>query len=200
MPDRRSRIRTPRAYAGETPQQILRRKIRDIALFSRDPRLRAQIPGVPWRLQSSAVTPDRLRRLFGHEPAYVIFVGSPGARDPHPGSGQRRGLRTAHGQRVQWQDPSSGSWKNVPRPLQVGSYGRALLLLALERPEKPRVIDLGLYRNAPGTGPIKFSNFCSTQCGTRTNRPHPGAMKSSVREVVAVGRIVRPHSVELRAG
>lgn len=170
-------------HAGEDSDAIFARKISDITTVGK----------TFWLCQSPAARPDRTQAFFEDE-ASVLFLAAAATNGA-------RATESAH-KMIEF-SPNKSDWKTVPSSLSpitglAKSTAYAFVLSALEVCVEPAFVDLWRYVDANGS-PIRFRLGASTLLARRCDSSlHPLRMKSRMRRVLAVGRLVKPYAVWVR--
>ena len=186
-------ISTIGPHAGETVENILRRKSHDIKAAGR----------TFWLVRSNKATPENVQALCQRSgTAYALFIERATATTLQATAsidGTRESVKARKYSPTPLTNPT---WRPFPPGIGdvTGNITRitcALVIDQLEMVQRTREIDLWAYRDFEDPDrSIIFNQGSSTFCAVKSNLSnHPAGMKSRYRSVVAVARLTEPFGV-----
>jgi hypothetical protein len=177
-------------HAGEDAEVIFHRKISDIQ----------EIGETFWLIHSHKAKPDMIKRMCGmasyRENAVECLFIEPSSR------GGAKPTKTDHAASEYSSDLLT--WLHLPSGLSpvTGLITKNACALVFDQLKlSARVpIDLWEYRDFfEAHQPVRFRQGASTVCVVQDDmKKHPDRMKSNIRQVVAIGRLIEPYAVWLR--
>lgn len=167
-------------HAGETPEAIFSRKIRDVSVAER----------TFWLYRSPRARPDLVR---AHAARCVIFLA------PSMVGGARPTIVAA---RATSFSPDRSRWSPLPEeisPVTGNLRGEAYAFVFSSLCLNSTSISVDLWQYATEGGPVRFRLGASTLLATRTSTAtHPARAKSRFRRVLAIGLLATPPAVWIR--
>jgi hypothetical protein len=186
-------------HAGESNNQIFKRKIDDVA----------KVGNTFWLVRSSRSRPNIVQpfvtEALKHSAAvYCVFISPASVGGAEETSSATKATRfSGHAERPDARDQSA--WSALPAGLGpvTGHLDGAAHALILDELQLVHGQELSLWDWAefgPAGLPIRTRQGSSTLCAVRKNTSsHPDRMKSGTRSIVAIGRLAKPYSVWLDA-
>jgi hypothetical protein len=176
-------------HAGEDSETIFSRKINDIISIGR----------TFWVIQSYKAKPESVQQLCqtaldnGQTPLCIFLA-------PSSTNGAKQTKTSSAASAF---SPDQVKWLTLPKGLSpvTGNIKRASALVFDElKMIELQTIDLWQYADFIDPNlPVKTRQGVSTLCAVRQDtKKHPERMKSRFRQILAIGRLIKPYAVWLR--
>jgi len=172
-------------HAGETVEGIYKRKIEDIK----------RIQKTFWLINSYKAKTEAIQKLCKLNEGYMIFI-DPSSRGGARPATEEKASKLYTKDRKQWIEMPEGL---SPVTGKITKQSTAVIFDYLST-DVNGVIDLWQYADFNNEEePLKFRLGCSSFCSVKRDmKNHPNRMKSRLRNINAVAKIVDPFAVWLK--